>query len=133
MKKFEITDKDAFLLYAKEFDENDNDYLTEAEPKAAESFTTIEDEEVTDEEVLVESDESRQLRKIHSREEPDEDVTEDDVTESEDEDISEEVAEETTAEVAEDDEVIVDDQDDEIESSPEEYLAIFFQLQRNKT
>ena len=50
MKKFEITDKDAFLLYAKEFDENDNDYLTEAElKKAAESFTTIEDEEVTDE------------------------------------------------------------------------------------
>ena len=59
MKKFEITDKDAFLSYAKEFDENDNNYLTEAElKKAAESFTTIEDEEVTDEEVLVESNES---------------------------------------------------------------------------
>ena len=133
MKKFEITDKDAFLLYAKEFDENDNDYLTEAElKKAAESFTTIEDEEVTDEEVLVESDESGTVEEDTLSEEPDEDVTEDDVTESEDEDISEEVAEETTVEVAEDDEVIVDDQDDEMESSPEEYLAIFFQAAKEQ-
>ena len=133
MKKFEITDKDAFLLYAKEFDENDNDYLTEAElKKAAESFTTIEDEEVTDEEVLVESDESGTVEEDTLPEEPDEDVTEDDVTESEDEDISEEVTEETTVEVAEDDEVIVDDQDDEMESSPEEYLAIFFQAAKEQ-
>ena len=133
MKKFEITDKDAFLLYAKEFDENDNDYLTEAElKKAAESFTTIEDEEVTDEEVLVESDESGTVEEDTLSEEPDEDVTEDDVTESEDEDISEEVAEETTVEVAENDEVIVDDQDDEMESSPEEYLAIFFQAAKEQ-
>ena len=133
MKKFEITDKDAFLLYAKEFDENDNDYLTEAElKKAAESFTTIEDEEVTDEEVLVESDESGTVEEDTLSEEPDEDVTEDDVTESEDEDISEEVTEETTVEVAEDDEVIVDDQDDEMESSPEEYLAIFFQAAKEQ-
>ena len=133
MKKFEITDKDAFLLYAKEFDENDNDYLTEAElKKAAESFTTIEDEEVTDEEVLVESDESGTVEEDTLSEKPDEDATEDDVTESEDEDISEEVAEETTVEVAEDDEVIVDDQDDDMESSPEEYLAIFFQAAKEQ-
>ena len=133
MKKFEITDKDAFLLYAKEFDENDNDYLTEAElKKAAESFTTIEDEEVTDEEVLVESDELGTVEEDTLSEEPDEDVTEDDVTESEDEDISEEVTEETTAEVAKDDEAIVDDQDDEMQSSPEEYLAIFFQAAKEQ-
>ena len=133
MKKFEITDKDAFLLYAKEFDENDNDYLTEAElKKAAESFTTIEDEEVTDEEVLVESDESGTVEEDTLSEEPDEDVTEDDVTESEDEDISEEVTEETAAEVAKDDEAIVDDQDDEMQSSPEEYLAIFFQAAKEQ-
>ena len=133
MKKFEITDKDAFLLYAKEFDENDNDYLTEAElKKAAESFTTIEDEEVTDEEVLVESDKSGTVEEDTLLEEPDEDVTEDDVTESEDEDISEEVTEETTAEVAKDDEAIVDDQDDEMQSSPEEYLAIFFQAAKEQ-
>jgi len=61
-----------------------------------------------------------------------EDVTEDDVTESVDEDVSEEVTEETTVEVAEDDEVIVDDQDDEMESSPEEYLAIFFQAAKEQ-
>lgn len=133
MKKFEITDKDAFLSYAKEFDENDNNYLTEAElKKAAESFTTIEDEEATDEEVLVESNDSATVVEDASSEESVEDVTEDDVTESEDEDVSEEVTEETTVEVAEDDEVIVDDQDDEMESSPEEYLAIFFQAAKEQ-
>ncbi len=133
MKKFEITDKDAFLLYAKEFDENDNDYLTEAElKKAAESFTTIEDEEVTDEEVLVESDGSATVVEDAPSEESVEDVTEDDVTESEDEDVSEEVTEETTADVTEDDEGVVDDQDDEMESSPEEYLAIFFQAAKEQ-
>ena len=133
MKKFEITDKDAFLSYAKEFDENDNNYLTEAElKKAAESFTTIEDEEVTDEEVLVESNDSATVVEDAPLEESVEDVTEDDVTESEDEDVSEEVTEETTVEVAEDDEVIVDDQDDEMESSPEEYLAIFFQAAKEQ-
>ena len=133
MKKFEITDKDAFLSYAKEFDENDNNYLTEAElKKAAESFTTIEDEEVTDEEVLVESNDSATVVEDAPLEESVEDVTEDDVTESEDEDVSEEVTEETTAEVAEDVEVIIDDQDDEMESSPEEYLAIFFQAAKEQ-
>lgn len=133
MKKFEITDKDAFLSYAKEFDENDNNYLTEAElKKAAESFTTIEDEEDTDEEVLVESNDSATVVEDAPLEESVEDVTEDDVTESEDEDVSEEVTQETTAEVAEDDEVIVDDQDDEMESSPEEYLAIFFQAAKEQ-
>ena len=133
MKKFEITDKDAFLSYAKEFDENDNNYLTEAElKKAAERFTTIEDEEVTDEEVLVESNDSATVVEDAPLEESVEDVTEDDVTESEDEDVSEEVTEETTAEVAEDDEVIIDDQDDEMESSPEEYLAIFFQAAKEQ-
>ena len=133
MKKFEITDKDAFLLYAKEFDENDNNYLTEAElKKAAESFTTIEYEEVTNEEVLVESNDSATVVEDAPSEESVEDVTEDDVTESEDEDVSEEVTEETTVEVAEDDEVIVDDQDDEMESSPEEYLAIFFQAAKEQ-
>ena len=133
MKKFEITDKDAFLSYAKEFDENDNNYLTEAElKKAAESFTTIEDEEVTDEEVLVESNDSATVVEDAPSEESVEDVTEDDVTESEDEDVSEEVTEETTVEVAEDDEDIVGDQDDEMESSPEEYLAIFFQAAKEQ-
>lgn len=131
MKKFEITDKDAFLLYAKEFDENDNDYLTEAElKKAAESFTTIEDEEVTDEEMLVESNDSAIVAEDVHLEESDEDVTEDDASELED--VSEEVTEETTAEEVESDEAIVDDQDDEIESSPEEYLSIFFQAAKEQ-
>ena len=131
MKKFDITDKDAFLLYAKEFDENDNDYLTEAElKKAAESFTTIEDEEVTDEEMLVESNDSAIVAEDVHLEESDEDVTEDDASELED--VSEEVTEETTAEEVESDEAIVDDQDDEIESSPEEYLSIFFQAAKEQ-
>ena len=133
MKKFEITDKDEFLLYAKEFDENDNDYLTEAElKKAAESFTTIKDEEVTDEELLVDSDDSATVVEDAPSEESVEDVTEDDVTESEDEDASEEVTEETTADVAEGDEDNVDDQDDEMESSPEEYLSILFQAAKEQ-
>lgn len=133
MKKFEITDKDAFLLYAKGFDENENNYLTEAElKKAAESFTTIEDEEVTDEEMLVESNDSATVVEDVHLEESDEDVTEDDASELEDEDVSEEVTEETTAEEVEDDEAIVGDQDDEIESSPEEYLSIFFQAAKEQ-
>ena len=133
MKKFEITDKDAFLLYAKEFDENDNDYLTEAElKKAAESFTTIENEEVTDEEMLVESNDSAIVAEDVHLEESDDDVTEDVASELEDEDLSEEVTEETTAEEVEGDEAIVDDQDDEIVSSPEEYLSIFFQAAKEQ-
>lgn len=133
MKKFEITDKDAFLLYAKGFDENENNYLTEAElKKAAESFTTIEDEEVTDEEMLVESNDSATVVEDVHLEESDEDVTEDVASELEDEDVSEEVTEETTAEEVEGDEAIVDDQDDEIESSPEEYLSIFFQAAKEQ-
>lgn len=133
MKKFEITDKDAFLLYAKGFDENENNYLTEAElKKAAESFTTIEDEEVTDEEMLVESNDSATVVEDVHLEESDEDVTEDVASELEDEDVSEEVTEETTADEVEGDEAIVDDQDDEIESSPEEYLSIFFQAAKEQ-
>ena len=42
MKKHEITDKDKFLIFAADFDENNNDYLTEAElKKAAESFNML--------------------------------------------------------------------------------------------
>ena len=124
MKKFEITDKDAFLLYAKEFDENDNDYLTEAElKKAAESFTIVEDEEVTDEEVLVESDESGTVEEDTLSEESDDDVTEDFATELDDGEGKQEVTEETTADVAE---------DDETDSSPKEYLSIFFQAAKEQ-
>ena len=124
MKKFEITDKDAFLLYAKEFDENDNDYLTEAElKKAAESFTIVEDEEVTDEEVLVESDDSGTVEEDTLSEESDDDVTEDFATELDDGEGKQEVTEETTADVAE---------DDETDSSPKEYLSIFFQAAKEQ-
>ena len=124
MKKFEITDKDAFLLYAKEFDENDNDYLTEAElKKAAESFTIVEDEEVTDEEVLVESDDSGTVEEDTLSEESDDDVTEDFATELDDGEGKQEVTEETTADVAE---------DDETDSSTKEYLSIFFQAAKEQ-
>ena len=124
MKKFEITDKDAFLLYAKEFDENDNDYLTEAElKKAAESFTIVEDEEVTDEEVLVESDDSGTVEEDTLSEESDDDVTEDFATELDEGEGKQEVTEETTADVAE---------DDETDSSTKEYLSIFFQAAKEQ-
>ena len=68
MEKFEISDKDEFLLYAKQFDENENDYLTEAELKsAAESYIAeqstnesnkeiIETEAGTNESVIEEDD-----------------------------------------------------------------------------
>jgi Ca2+-binding EF-hand superfamily protein/RNA polymerase subunit RPABC4/transcription elongation factor Spt4 len=127
MKKFEITDKDAFLLYAKEFDENDNNYLTEAElNKAAESFTNIDEAEVSDEEVSADSDESTTVVEEVSAEETVEDVTEVATDELEDESLSEEL---TGGSATEELEVVEDNihvQGDVMESSPEDYLSIFF-------
>ena len=56
MEKFDISDMDEFLLFAKQFDENKNDYLTEAELKsAAESY--IAEQNVTESnEVIIAAD-----------------------------------------------------------------------------
>ena len=53
MEKFEISDKDEFLLYAKQFDENENDYLTEAELKsAAESYIAEQSKNESNKEII---------------------------------------------------------------------------------
>ena len=127
MKKFEITDKDAFLLYAKEFDENDNNYLTEAElKKAAESFTTVDEAEVSDEEVSLDSDESTTVVEDVSAELTVEDVTEVATDELEDEYLGEELTGDSATEELEVVEDNIDVQGDVMESFPEDYLSIFF-------
>ena len=65
MKKNDITDKDKFLSFAADYDENNNDYLTEAELKKAasdyvsKSNDSKPEEETIDEEAIVEEVESK--------------------------------------------------------------------------
>ena len=131
MKKFEITDKDAFLLYAKQFDENDNDYLTESElKKAAESYTTISDEVESEDgksDDGVEDDPHTVSEEVEDDGESTEDESEEVVSyeagiEEESEDDGEDEEVESTPEIVESDEEnsAVD------EMAPEEYLTLLF-------
>ena len=131
MKKFEITDKDAFLSHAKEFDENDNDYLTESElKKAAESYTTASKEVELEDDTLEDDDEDNSQN----------DSQEQDVEEKSAEDQPEEI--DSDDESAEDEEPI-DSENEEVDSTPvvieseeenhvadelapEEYLTLLF-------
>ena len=133
MKKHEITDKDKFLLFAADYDENNNDYLTEAELKKAASDYVAESndskpkEETIDEEVVVEEVESK-----------DEEETEDD--ESGDEEEAEEASEDMSIEDESEEEEESDDdsedaqiEDDEVEeTSSEDYLRILVTAAQEK-
>ena len=103
MKKHEITNKDKFLLFAADFDENNNDYLTEAElKKAAKEYVTESDdssseEESTEEVVVVEEAKSDEEDEV---EEASEDMTDENDSEEDakSEDEEKEDVEETSAE-----------------------------------
>ncbi len=128
IKKFEIKDQEAFLAHAQGFDENDNDYLTEAElKKAAESYSTISTEPVIEDENL------------------DHDVEDSTTIGSEEPEIEEESVESETAQVELDSDNTADDDAENIgvesnidiaesdsensaegDLAPEEYLALLF-------
>ena len=128
IKKFEIKDQEAFLAHAQGFDENDNDYLTEAElKKAAESYSTISTEPVIEDENL------------------DHGVEDSTTIGSEEPEIEEESVESETAQVELDSDNTADDDAENIgvesnidiaesdsensaegDLAPEEYLALLF-------
>ena len=74
MEKFSITDRDAFLLHAQDYDSNDNGYLTEGEFKtAAEAFAVSSGDDESSEDVAKEEiEESEEVENIDSDEETDE-------------------------------------------------------------
>ena len=110
MKKHEITDKDKFLIFAADFDENNNDYLTEAElKKAAKEYV----DESTDSNLVEESS--------------DDDDESDDSSEVEDDanDVSEDVLSDGDVEEGdESDDVQIDNEDEVEDTSSEDYLRI---------
>ena len=110
MKKHEITDKDKFLIFAADFDENNNDYLTEAElKKAAKEYV----DESTDSNLVEESS--------------DDDEESDDSSEVEDDanDVSEDVLSDGDVEEGDESDDVQIDNDDEVEdTSSEDYLRI---------
>lgn len=111
MKKHEITDKDKFLIFAADFDENNNDYLTEAElKKAAKEYV----DESTDSNLVEESSD-------------DEEEESDDSSEVEDDanDVSEDVLSDGDVEEGdESDDVQIDNEDEVEDTSSEDYLRI---------
>ena len=110
MKKHEITDKDKFLIFAADFDENNNDYLTEAElKKAAKEYV----DESTDSNLVEESN--------------DDDEESDDLSEVEDDanDVSEDMLSDGDVEEGdESDDVQIDNEDEVEDTSSEDYLRI---------
>ena len=131
VKKFEITDKDAFLSYAKQFDENDNDYLTESElKKAAESYTTS-SEEVESEDGKSDDDVKDVPHTVSEEVEVDEESTEDESEEvgSDDDGIDEESEDDgEDEEVESTPEIVESDEENSAvdEMAPEEYLTLLF-------
>ena len=111
MKKHEITDKDKFLIFAADFDENNNDYLTEAElKKAAKEYV----DESTDSNLVEESSN-------------DDDDESDDSSEVEDDanDVSEDMLSDGDGEEGdESDDIQIDNEDEVEDTSSEEYLRI---------
>ena len=111
MKKHEITDKDKFLIFAADFDENNNDYLTEAElKKAAKEYV----DESTDSNLVEESSD-------------DDEEESDDSSEVEDDanDVSEDVLSDGDVEEGDESDDVQIDNDDEVEdTSSEDYLRI---------
>ena len=110
VKKYDIENKETFLEFAKSFDENDNDYLTESElKKAAEAFTTDSGQEDT----IVEESADEDVPKAD--EETGEDISDEKLEDDADHESSEE---ETEDEIVT--ETIVDSSNDEVDIGEEE-------------
>ena len=111
MKKHEITDKDKFLIFAADFDENNNDYLTEAElKKAAKEYV----HESTDSNLVEESSDDEEEESDESSE-----------VEEDANDVSEEVLSDGDVEEGdESDDVQIDNEDEVEDTSSEDYLRI---------
>ena len=135
MEKFEISDKDEFLLYAKQFDENENDYLTEAELKsAAESYIAeqsknesnkeiIETEAGANESVIEEDDLDVEEETVDESDELDESTessTEEDVSEGEEDGSTSDEVDDSIVEDVEPDNLDAQDED----LTAEDYLGI---------
>ena len=111
MKKHEITDKDKFLIFAADFDENNNDYLTEAElKKAAKEYV----DESTDSNLVEESSDDEEEESDESSE-----------VEEDANDVSEDVLSDGDVEEGdESDDVQIDNEDEVEDTSSEDYLGI---------
>ena len=130
VKKYDIEDKETFLEFAKSFDENDNDYLTESElKKAAEAFNTDSGQEATiiedstDEDALeAEEEMSEEIPIEELEDDPAEEIFEE---ETADDVILETVEDSTQGEVdiSEGDDS-ADEVDEVDESSSEQHLSL---------
>ena len=139
MKKFSITDKDNFLAHAKSYDENDNNYLTEAELKrAAESYSDSMD--VSDDGIDVSDDATDIANEDSSNNLEPEEAADNTTTPNDSEAIGELEADavEITAEMDETDEAETsektyeDDEISDVENSATIYLASLFDAAKNQ-
>ena len=126
-KKFEIVDKEQFLVFAADFDENQNDYLTEAElKKAAQAYVDHNSEivtESTEEEVEVSSKETTDEANDPDDDESAETVQSEDENRDDKDDESSKMDDNTEIqEVIESDILIEDKEDESNESTSEDYL-----------
>ena len=103
MKNYSITERDAFLLHAQDYDSNDNGYLTEGELKAAaEAFEGSSEKEVTSEpkeeqDETFETEDSEVIVEESSDEETKEGVEESNIEDGDDESIATETTQEHSA------------------------------------
>ena len=103
MKNYSITERDAFLLHAQDYDSNDNGYLTEGELKAAaEAFEGSSEKEVTSEpkeeqDETFETEDSEVIVEESSDEETKEVVEESNIEDVDDESIATETTQEHSA------------------------------------
>ena len=123
MKKHEITDKDKFLSFAADYDENNNDYLTEAElKKAATDYVTATDSN-SDEESIDEEIESNDEDNV----EENESVDEEDSGEA-----SEDISKEDESEEEDSKDVQIEEDDEVEDTSSEDYLRILVTAAQEK-
>ena len=118
VKKYSIEDKADFLSYAASFDENDNDYLTEAElKKAAEAYS---DETTTENDTITDEAESTESESVESEENEPEDVgavEADDVESEENTDENMDVGDEVSDDDEDKEDQSVEQQHEDVEES----------------
>ena len=118
IKKYSIEDKADFLSYAASFDENDNDYLTEAElKKAAEAYS---DETTTENDTITDEAESTESESVESEENEPEDVgaiEADDVDSEENTDENMDVGDEVSDDDEDKEDQSVEQQHEDVEES----------------
>ena len=124
MKKHEITDKDKFLSFAADYDENNNDYLTEAELKKAATDYVAATDSNSDEESIDEEVQSNEEDKVEENESDDEEDSGE---------ASEDMSKEDESEEEEDSKDVQIEEDDEVEdTSSEDYLRILVTAAQEK-